>query len=278
ASAGLSALWAYPDVDNGFSDAITIFPDHVVARLNAAAIVALLLRRDRTGRGGRVSTAQVDAIFGAMADLLLADALEPGSGVHNVGNDRRGDAFRGVFSAAGDDEWVVIDAVGDEAFEATARVIGHPELTDEPGLATASGRWAQRGRLRELFAEWARTRTPSEAAQILQEKGVPAGPMMRLDDIETDSHLLSRGAFGLLHEPQFDQPLVTNLGEARTTTLASPRLGPAPLAAEHTREVLREVLDLEDDEIQSLIDDGSLEEHAPVAPTPVAQASQTSRA
>jgi crotonobetainyl-CoA:carnitine CoA-transferase CaiB-like acyl-CoA transferase len=78
ASAGLSALWRYPDIEGSFSDAITIFPDHVVARLNAAAVAALLLRRERTGRGGRVSTAQVDAIFGAMGRSAGAGVVGPG--------------------------------------------------------------------------------------------------------------------------------------------------------------------------------------------------------
>ncbi|WP_378143746.1 CoA transferase [Cnuibacter sp. UC19_7] len=139
ASAGLSSLWRYPDQPDGFSDAITIFPDHVVARLNAAAVVALLLRRDRTGRGGRVSTAQVDAIFGAMADSLWSESLRPGTGVKAEGNDRRGDGFRGLYPAAGDDEWVVVDAVGDERFAAVARTIGRDDLLSDGRLASAGG-------------------------------------------------------------------------------------------------------------------------------------------
>jgi crotonobetainyl-CoA:carnitine CoA-transferase CaiB-like acyl-CoA transferase len=266
ASAGLSKLWSYPDSDDGFSDAITIFPDHVVARLNALAIVALLLRRDRTGRGGRVSTAQVDAIFGGMADWLAAESLQPGAGLRATGNDRGGDAFRGVFASAGDDDWLVVDAQGDDRFAAAARVIGRPDLVTDPDYATATQRWTHRVHLRSLLASWSAERTGADAAAALQAAGVPAGPMLRLDDVQTDAHLRLRGVFGHLLQPQLAEPLPANLGEARTSTLPGPRLAPAPLPAEHTRAVLDEVLGLPSEEVQRLLDAGDLEEHPSVAP------------
>ncbi|QYM65066.1 CaiB/BaiF CoA-transferase family protein [Microbacterium sp. Se5.02b] len=270
ASAGLSALWSYPGDADGFSDAITIFPDHVVARLNAAAVVALLLRRDRTGRGGRVSTAQVDAIFGAMADWLLAEELQPGAGIRGEGNDRGSDGFRGVFPAAGDDEWLVVDAVGDARFAATARTIGRPDLLDDPRLRAAEQRVVHRKELRRLFAEWSATRNPGEAAASLQAAGVPAAPMLRLDDIERDPHLMVRGAFGTLTQPQLPEPLPANLGEARTVTLPPPLLRPAPLQAENTRDILRTLLGVEESRITQLLESGVLEEHPSAAPVPTA--------
>ena len=269
ASAGLSTLWSYPENEDGFSDAITIFPDHVVARLNAAAVVALLLRRDRTGRGGRVSTAQVDAIFGGMADWLAAESLRPGAGLRAGGNDRGGDAFRGVFPSTGDDDWIVVDAQGDERFAAVARTIGRPELAQDPGLATAVQRWQRRTELRAALAAWTAQRTGAEASAALQAAGVPAGPMLRLDDVQRDPHLRVRGAFGRLIQPQLREPLPANLGEARTITLGEPRLGAAPLPAEHTRAVLEEVLGMPAQQVQSLLDAGDLEEHPSSAPSPV---------
>ena len=242
ASAGLSKLWSYPDDAAGYSDAITIFPDHVVARLNAAAIVALLLRRDRTGIGGRVSTAQVDAIFGAMADLLLGESLAPGSGPRPEGSDR------GLFAGARDDEWLVADLNGHRA--AVAEAIGHPD--------------ADPAKLRDLLAEWSAGRDPRDAAAELQAAGVPAGAMLRVDDLRADEHLRERDVFGELVQSQLPSPLITNLGEARTRTLPPPRLGPAPLAAEHTRPVLRDVLGLSDDVIDRLLEAGALEENPAV--------------
>lgn len=267
ASAGLSSLWRYPDAADGFSDGITIFPDHVVARLNAAAVAALLFRRDRTGRGGQVSTAQVDAIFGSMADLLRSESLAPGTGPVASGNDRTDDAFQGVYRTLGDDEWMVVDAVGNDPFAKVARSIGRPELVGDPRFASPELRVQNRAELRRILSDWTQSRDGHAVADMLQQEGVPAAPMMRLDDVERDRHLRERRAFGEFHQPQISGSLPTNLAEARFTRIADPRLCPAPLAAEHTRPILREVLDMDDASIDRLLAQGSLEQHPSMSAT-----------
>ncbi|MDR2348025.1 MAG: CoA transferase, partial [Bifidobacteriaceae bacterium] len=79
ASAGLSLLWRYPDQDPGVADSVTIYPDQPSSRLLALGHLASLLRRGRTGRGGRVGVAQVDVIFNALGPWLAQESLVPGS-------------------------------------------------------------------------------------------------------------------------------------------------------------------------------------------------------
>jgi crotonobetainyl-CoA:carnitine CoA-transferase CaiB-like acyl-CoA transferase len=232
ASTGLSTLWRYPDIEGSFSDAITIFPDHVVARLNAAAVAALLLRRERTGRGGRVSTAQVDAIFGAMADLLALESLRPGSIAADSGSGA------GLFTAAGDDDWVVVDASGDERSTRLAAVLGDADLAD-----------------------WVAGRDAREAAETLQAAGVPAGNLVRITDFGADAHLSARGFFGEFRQPQFADAMPAMSNEARFTNLPKPRMTPAPLMAENTVEVVRDLLGLAPESIEALLADGVLEVH-----------------
>lgn len=254
ASTGLSALWRYPEIEGSFSDAITIFPDHVVARLNAAAVTALLLRRERTGRGGRVSTAQVDAIFGAMADLLALESLRPGS----IGADG---SAAGVFAAVGDDDWVVIDAGGHDRFRRLATAIGHSEWIDDPAYADAAGRRAHAAEVRSAVAAWTADRGAREAAEVLQAAGVPAGNLVRITDFEADAHLAARGFFGEFRQPQFADPMPAMSNEARFTNMPKPRMAPAPLMAENTVEVVRDLLGLSPHTIEALIEDGVLEVH-----------------
>jgi len=259
ASAGLSTLWSYPGNPDGFSDAITVYPDHVVARVNAVAVAALLLRRDRTGRGGRVSTAQLDSILTMMAGSLISESLTPGSGLVPEGNDRKVDGFRGVFRAAGDDEWLVVDAVGNTAAGAVAHVIGHPELIDDLRFATAADRVDNREWLRGLLADWVAEQDKFDAAARLQDAGVPAGPMVRSDETVSDPHLVDRRVFGIQHQPQLPDPLDANLCEVRSTSLPDPLLNPAPMQAENTHEVLAGVLGLDDARIAALIEAGAVE-------------------
>ncbi|MET0888109.1 MAG: CoA transferase, partial [Mycetocola sp.] len=243
ASAGLSALWSYPEIEGSFADASTIFPDHVVARLNAAAITALLLRRSRTGRGGRVSSAQVDVILGALADSLVLESLVPGT-IKAEGNQRGLDAPRGLFPAAGDDEWIVVDPRGDEQFAALAVAIGHGEWLEQDRFASAEARLAASAELETALAEWLATRSPVDATIALQNAGVPAGGMTRITEFVADDHLRTRGAFGQFSQPGFDVPLPTQLAEAISRRLPQPLLAPAPVMAEDTRRIMADLFSL----------------------------------
>ena len=70
ASSGLTAQWSYPDTQGEFSDAMTVYPDHVSGRFGAIAALALLVRRLRSGKGGEASLSQGEAIVGHLGDQL----------------------------------------------------------------------------------------------------------------------------------------------------------------------------------------------------------------
>jgi len=264
ASAGMSLLWSYPEIDGSFSDAITIFPDHVVARLNAIAVTALLLRRTRTGRGGRVSTAQVDTIFSAMGDRLARESLVPGS-VRIEGSRRRLDAPRGIFPASGDDNWLVIDVTTSEQFAALAAVVGHPEWAADRRFDNAHSRLEHEAELVDAVSDWTSSRDAESAATELQAAGIPAGHMVRVPELLDDVQLSARGVFGVQRQPQIPDAMPANLGEARFAGVPSPLLGTAPLQAEHTQQIAHDVIGLDDPTIDSLIESGTLQIHPSVA-------------
>src|SRR3954447_7280471 len=112
ALAGLSGLWAYPDRRDSFSDASTVYPDHTASRISALAVLAALARRRRTGVGAHIEVSQADTILGQLAPAFAGESLAPGS-VRCIGNVGEGDAPRGLYPCAGDDEWLVIDVRGD---------------------------------------------------------------------------------------------------------------------------------------------------------------------
>lgn len=260
ASAGMSALWSYPEIDGSFSDAITIFPDHLVGRLNAIAVAALLIRRDRTGLGGRVSTAQVDAIFAGMADQFALESLMPGS-IRNEGNHRGGDAPRGIFSAEGDDDWLVVDVQSDDQFARLATCIGKPDWAADPRFSTASSRLAHEEELTAALSSWTRSRDALVAATALQNAGVPAGQMVRAGELLDDPHLAARGVFGTMTHALLPDPFPTNLAEARFSSLAPPLLADAPRQGEHSYEVLADVLSRDAASVDELVATGAVQVH-----------------
>jgi crotonobetainyl-CoA:carnitine CoA-transferase CaiB-like acyl-CoA transferase len=262
ASSGLSQLWRYPDIDGSYSDASTIFPDHICARVGATAVLAKLIERRRTGRGGTVSVAQAETILTELSAEIALESLQPGA-ITAVGNAIAGDAPRGVYQCAGDDEWAVITIRDDDDFAALATVVGRPELADDPRYATPDDRVAHRGELDALVGEWTAARSPRHVAVELQAARVPAGPMQRITEYPDDPHLRERRFLALMRHPLIAEPIPSERASAVFERMPDALLAPAPLAGQHTREIAQRLLGLSPEEIKDLIADGVLEETVP---------------
>lgn len=265
ASTALTNLWSDPEVDGSFSDAITIFPDHFAARVGAVGVLATLLARRTSDQGGTVSVSQAETILTALSHRFLQESLQPGSFVA-TGNSRPGDAPRGVFPCAGDDEWCVVEVRDDDDWRRLCGALGRPELTSDPRFATASAREQSREFTDELVRNFTSRYSPREVSARLQAHGVPAGFMQRLDEYADDPHFAARGLLQVMHQPGLPEPLLTENAPARTRGLADPDVRPAPFLGEHTRSTCHRLLGLDDTEIDALLAAGVLDEwRAPVS-------------
>jgi crotonobetainyl-CoA:carnitine CoA-transferase CaiB-like acyl-CoA transferase len=269
ASSGLTDLWRYPGAEGSYSDAATIFPDHVGGRVSAIAILAKLVERRRTGRGGTVSVAQAETILTELSTEIALESVRPGS-VTPGGSAVPADAPSGVYPAAGDDEWVVITVRDDADFAALAGVLGQPDLAAGSAYGTPAARAAGRAQLDAVVAAWTRLRAPRDAAAELQAAGVPAGPMLRPSEHLTDPHLAGRRFLTTASHPLIAGSLPGERASAVFERMPDPPLRPAPLAGQQTRELAARLLGLSAAGVQSLLDDGVLEETVPaaVSPTP----------
>lgn len=250
AATGLSALWSYPGEDAAHCDASTIYPDHVVGRVEAATVLALLLARARTGRGGSVTVAQAEVVLGHLGAALARERAEPGS-LRPTGNALPGDAARGLFPCAGDDEWCVVETAGDADWARLAAVLGGAAL--DPRYARAAARVRHRDVLDGLVAGWTRTRRPEEVMTVLQEAGVPAGAMLRVPELLVDPQLAARRVHREMHHPRIADPVPTENAPAGFRWIPDPPLRPAPMPGEHSREVLADWLAMPSDEIDALV-------------------------
>ncbi|MGO4430832.1 CoA transferase, partial [Streptomyces sp. MCAF7] len=126
-------------------------------------------------------------------------------------------------------------------------------------LARPEGRLSGRRRIEEALSSWTASRSPREVSGLLQACEIPAAPMLRVHELLTDPQLLARGFFTELRQPAFDEPLPTEARPAHSRHLADPPQRPAPLPAEHTRQLSRELLGLSDEETDRLLARGVLE-------------------
>lgn len=261
ASSGLVGLWRYPDDEAGFGDALTIFPDHMAARVSATAVLAMLIRREHSGEGGTVSLAQAEAILGTLSSDLLMESLQAGS-LAACGNQGRFNAPSNLFVCAGDDEWCAIDVESDDQWQSFCTAIERPDLAADQSLQNAAGRLARRDELEKVVSAWTQTRTPQQVTDTLQHAGIAAGTLRRIHELPDDPHLKARDFFRINEQPGLEAPLLTENGPASKSFLPNPEIKPAPFVGQHTRPLVKGILGLDDAEIDALIASGDLEESA----------------
>jgi len=246
-------LWRYPDSDRDFAENPIFFPDQFAARLGALAILACV------GDGGRrhIRVSQADAVINHIAELILEESLVPGS-VDAVGNRSSQGAPWGVYPCAGDDQWCVITVRNDIEWAALAHLAGDPGWAVDPRFATAADRHANHDELDGEVSAWTSTLSARDVMHRLQSGQVPAAMVVTPLDLLEDPHLASHDFIQVIFQPQWD-PLFVEGDCYRADQLRTSPPGPAPRQGEHTREIARELLSLEDDEIDRLIAVGVLE-------------------
>lgn len=258
-TSGLTALWSYSDEAGSYSDGATIFPDHFAARVAAFGVAAKLLQRERSGRGGTVSVSQAESILAAMSGLFLRESIEPGT-AKPMGNRKEFYAPSGVYPCKGDDEWCAIDVRSDAQWFSMCDALGLSALKNRRELKSNDERLRHRDEIDKAIRNWTAGHSPLEVLSILQSHGVAAGNVQRLNEYKENPHFIARDFFRELIQPGLTEPLTTENGPVKAVNLPDPDIRPAPFLAQHTRQVMKRVLDLSDEEIDSYVASGDLME------------------
>jgi crotonobetainyl-CoA:carnitine CoA-transferase CaiB-like acyl-CoA transferase len=239
-AAGLTWLTGHPD--------LLPFEPYCVGDPNAGlhALYGLLLaleHRERTGEGGLVEAAMVDAALNIAAEQPIEFSAY-GALLERAGNRGPTAAPQNLYKVAGPDEhgrddgWVAIAIATDEQWSALRSALGDPPWAADPELATQAGRVRAHDRVDTLLGGWCRARSADDIVTALWEVGVPVGKVMQPHDQPDLPQLAARGFF-----EELDHPVI---GSSRYSTLpmrfsrAKGRIHHrhAPLLGEHNGELL----------------------------------------
>jgi len=257
---GLVHLWNYADQDFPAGSG-AIFPDHLAGRICAFAALAALLRRERTGQGGHAEVAQIEAVTGMLAELLLKEGLAPGS-VKPRGNRSEQGAPWGAYPCAGEQQWCVITVRSDGEWRALCAAMGDAALAADARFASAAGRLAAQDELDARLAAWTKTLGKREVAALLQQQRVPCGPMFTGTDQLDDPHYQAWRYARFIEQPAVGRMALE--GPAFTATgMSDVFIAPAPELGGQTREIARGLLGMRDAQIEALIAEGALEDPPP---------------
>ncbi|MEM7254659.1 MAG: CaiB/BaiF CoA-transferase family protein [Pseudomonadota bacterium] len=219
----------------------------------AIGIMAALLEREISGEGQWVHTSLLEAQI-AMLDFQAARWTIANEVPPQAGNNHPTGIPTGVFETS--DGHINIAASGDHIYRRFCNALNAPELLSDERFNTGKARYNHRDELNDAIAHYTRTNTSAHWVGLLNDAGVPCGPIYSIDQTFGDpqvQHLdmtkgLAHHALGDVHV--IDQPVNMSRTPAKMR-IATPECG------EHTDEVLTE-FGVSSDEIKTLRDSGAI--------------------
>jgi crotonobetainyl-CoA:carnitine CoA-transferase CaiB-like acyl-CoA transferase len=218
------------------------------------ALLAALHARRRSNRGQWIDMALLEAVAPFFAQQFLEYTVT-GDVPRPMGNHSTVYSPQDVYATHGNDCWLALTVRDAGEWEALCRVIERPDLGSDPELATVEGRRARAVDIDVAIREWALSHDHIQAANLMQEAGVPAAPVMPNWEIFADNHLNDRDFFVRVKHPRAGTHWFPGFPWRFEATPASITRH-APLFAEHNREVFRELLGLSEDEVGALYANG----------------------
>jgi crotonobetainyl-CoA:carnitine CoA-transferase CaiB-like acyl-CoA transferase len=201
----------------------------------ALAIVTALLARERTGEGQYIDISLLDAQLSWLtyaAGNFFATGQDPA---------RYGSAHPSIvpyqpFATA--DGYLMLAVGNDRLWAKFCEVAGQAELATRAGYATSAERVVNRETVVSHVAAIMRQHTTAEWMRLLEEAGIPAGPINTVGQALTDPHVLAREMVVTLEHPTAGPVGMTGIPAKFSATPGAVRSAP-PRLGEHTEEILR---------------------------------------
>lgn len=215
------------------------YADFGTALTLTIGVMMALFHRVRTGQGQHVEGALLPtAMMLSNAFLIERDLL--GVDKPRMGNQGASVAPCDLYRTS-DDDWVLLQVAGQPMFKRWCRLVGRPDLFDDPRFADDDSRWKHGDELNGIMAAWCAERTKADALAELEAAKLPAAPMLSTQEVLDDPHVQAMGYLQRVPFPGTakDVPIIetpfrmsATPGEIRTRP---------PLLGEHTDAVLAEI-------------------------------------
>jgi crotonobetainyl-CoA:carnitine CoA-transferase CaiB-like acyl-CoA transferase len=211
------------------------------------AVLAALAHRERSGRGQHVDLALLDVQVATLANQGES-YLATGRAPRRLGNAHPSIVPYQAFATK--DGHLVLAIGNDGQFARFCEVAGRPELSREARFETNAARVEHRGELVLALAPILAARETGEWIGALEAADVPCGPINDLAQVFEDPQVRHRGLRVDVPHPRCGTvPLVASPIRLSETPVHH---GAPPLLGEHTREVLVDILGMDEAEVEAL--------------------------
>ncbi|HVT23976.1 MAG TPA: CaiB/BaiF CoA-transferase family protein [Rhizomicrobium sp.] len=247
--AGLMSITGQPDGAPG-AEPMKVgvaVSDLLTGLYTTIAILAAIVHQGQTGEGQEIDMALFDCQTAALANQAanyLAGHMVPA----RLGNAHPNIVPYQVFATA--DGFLILAVANDAQFRRFCNAAGIEQLPGDARFTTNSDRVQHREILIPLLKPVFAARNTAEWIALLESANVPCGPINRVDQVFADPQAIARGlTISMAHATG---PLDLVASPIKLVKTPPDYRLPPPLLGEHTDEVLRDVLGLEADVLQSL--------------------------
>lgn len=164
--------------------------DSICGIAASSATMMALWDRDKNGTEGQV-------IDMSLLEPIMT-AVGPGPTMYDQlgligqrhGNRSTNNAPRNTYLTK-DDKWVAISTSAQSIAEKVLRLVGRPELIEEPWFASGATRAEHADLLDECVGSWVRERTRDEVSAAFDEVGAAVAPVYDVRDLSEDPHVVA---------------------------------------------------------------------------------------
>jgi crotonobetainyl-CoA:carnitine CoA-transferase CaiB-like acyl-CoA transferase len=180
--AGLTGITGY--LDEVPHRAGIFFGDQVAGTVCAAAIMAALIYRNRTGKGQYIDISQAESVTSLIGEVIMDYAMNQRA-QKPMGNRDHSMAPQGAYPTKAKDRWIAISIASDEEWQRFRQIMGNPDWAADQKYSTLLGRWQNHDELDKLIGGWTVQHDRYELMETLQKAGIAAGVVADIEELIT---------------------------------------------------------------------------------------------
>jgi formyl-CoA transferase len=235
----------------GFSDkppSWTIYgmADIYTGMVTAYGVMLALFVRERTGEGQFVDSAMLDNMLALNERMVVQYSFTGQSPERGL---MKHIYPRGAFRCQ--DGYLALNVPDDIQWRRLCTAIGREDLQSDSRTIDGTARGTNADFIRPIIENWLADKTRAQAVDLLEQEGVPSGPVYTAEDVFENPHIAAREMLVTVDDPiagprkYARSPLHLSSAPDIPTT-------PAPQLGEHTRPILQDLLGYDETEVEQL--------------------------
>ena len=217
-------------------------------------ILSALVSREKTGKGEKIDVAMNDACFSVCTDEALDLNLSMGMPVR-TGNRLTRLAPWNSYQVK--DGWVVICVANNSQWENFLEAIEREDLKNDPRFKDQQGRYKHSDDVEDIIESWIKDMNREEVVSQLSQKKVPCEAISEFDEVLKNPQLQWREMIQEVQHPKAGGVGLKVAGfPIKFHNLKADLNFSAPYPGEHSKTVLKELLDISEEAVQQLKQEG----------------------